>query len=78
MGQPVTDADGVVLRGFRQGKAKLGTVQRIDCSTAMKHQHLDQLAVAGGKVLRCSPVAKRVALLRKRHRDRRATRRSRN
>jgi hypothetical protein len=57
IGQPVTDDDGVVLQGFRQGKAKLRSGQHIELFHSMKHLYLDQLAIAGGEGARLLPVA---------------------
>jgi hypothetical protein len=62
-GQPVVDADGVVLRRFKQGsKANLRHGDRIVLFHAMKHLHLDRLAVAGGDGAKLLKTAKRVAL----------------
>jgi hypothetical protein len=62
-GQPITDADGVVLRRFKQGsKANLRHADRIVLFHAMKHLHLDKLAVAGGDGAKLLKAAKRVAL----------------
>jgi hypothetical protein len=48
-GQPFADADGVVLREFKQGKSDLGHGDRIMLFHSMKHLYLDQLTVAGGE-----------------------------
>ena len=48
-GQPVTDADGVVLQQFKQGKSNLRHGDRIVLFHAMKHLYLDKLAIAGGE-----------------------------
>jgi hypothetical protein len=47
IGQPVTNADGEVPRGFIQGKSELRHGERITMFHTMKDRHLDQLAVAG-------------------------------
>lgn len=62
LGRPVTDADGVVLQQFKQGKANLRHGDRIVLFRAMKHLHLDRLAVAGGDGAQLLKTAKRVAL----------------
>jgi hypothetical protein len=61
-GQPVTDSDGVILRQFKQGKAKLRHGERITIFHAMKHLYLDRLAVAGGEGVGLLKRAKLVAL----------------
>jgi hypothetical protein len=61
-GQPVTDSDGVVLKQFKQGKAKLRHGELITIFHAMKHLYLDQLAVAGGEGVGLLKEAKRAAL----------------
>jgi hypothetical protein len=61
-GQAITDADGVVLQQFKQGKADLRHGDRIVLFNAMKHLHLDKLAVAGGDGAQLLRTAKRVAL----------------
>jgi hypothetical protein len=61
-GRPVTDSDGVVLRQFKQGKAKLRHGEQITIFHAMKHLYLDQLAVAGGAGVGLLKEAKRAAL----------------
>jgi hypothetical protein len=61
-GQPIVDADGVVLQQFKQGKSKLRHGDRIVLFHAMKHLHLDRLAVAGGDGAKLLRAAKRVAL----------------
>jgi hypothetical protein len=63
-GQPVTDGDGVVLQQFKQGKADLRHGERIVLYHAMKHLHLDRLAVAGGEGASLLRAAKRNALKR--------------
>lgn len=62
LGQPITDADGVVLRRFKQGKLDLRHGDRIVLFHAMKHLYLDKLAVAGGDGAQLLKTAKRVAL----------------
>ncbi|UPJ60501.1 hypothetical protein [Bradyrhizobium sp. 192] len=62
LGRPVVDADGVVLRQFKQGKTDLGHGDRIVLFHAMKHLHLDKLAVAGGGGAKLLKTAKRIAL----------------
>lgn len=71
-GRPITDADGVVLRQFKQGKCDLRHGDRIVIFHAMKHLHLDKLAIAGGGGAMLLKTAKRIAL-----RDDSATLRSR-
>lgn len=61
-GEPITDADGVVLQQFKQGKAKLRHGERIVLFHAMKRLHLDRLAVAGGEGAKLLRTAKRLAL----------------
>ncbi|MDI3561720.1 hypothetical protein [Bradyrhizobium sp. Arg816] len=61
-GRPIIDADGVVLRQFKQGKANLRYCERIAIFHAMKHLHLDKLAVAGGDGASLLKTAKRIAL----------------
>lgn len=61
-GRPITDADGVVLQQFKHGKANLRHSDRIVLFHAMKHLHLDRLAVAGGQGAKLLKTAKRVAL----------------
>jgi hypothetical protein len=61
-GQPVTDSDGVVLKQFKQGKAKLRHAEQITIFHAMKHLYLDQLTVAGREGVGLLKEAKRVAL----------------
>lgn len=62
LGRPVVDADGVVLQQFKQGKTDLGHGDRIVLFHAMKHLHLDRLAVAGGDGTKLLKTAKRVPL----------------
>jgi hypothetical protein len=62
LGRPITNADGVVLQQFKQGKANLRHGDRIVLFHAMKHLHLDKLAVAGGDGAKLLKTAKRVAL----------------
>jgi hypothetical protein len=62
LGRPISDADGVVLQQFKQGKANLRHGDRIVLFHAMKHLHLDKLAVAGGDGAKLLKTAKRVAL----------------
>jgi hypothetical protein len=62
-GQPVTDADGVVLRQFKQGKSDLRHGDRIVIFHAMKHLFLDKLAVAGGEGAGMLRTVKRFALM---------------
>lgn len=62
LGRPITDADGVVLQQFKQGKADLRHGDRIVLFHAMKHLHLDRLTVAGGDGAKLLKTAKRVAL----------------
>jgi hypothetical protein len=61
-GHPITDADGVVLQQFKQGKADLRHGDRIVLFHAMKRLHLDKLAVAGGEGASLLRAAKRIAL----------------
>jgi len=61
-GRPITDVDGVVLRQFKQGKANLRQGERMTIFHAMKHLHLDKLAVAGGDGAVILKTAKRIAL----------------
>jgi len=61
-GQPVTDTDGVVLQQFKQGKSPLRHGERIVLFHAMKHLHLDRLAVAGGEGTELLRTVKRLAL----------------
>jgi hypothetical protein len=61
-GRPITNADGVVLQQFKQGKANLRHGDRIVLFQAMKHLYLDKLAVAGGDGARLLKTAKRVAV----------------
>lgn len=61
-GQAITDVDGIVLQQFKQGKANLRHGDRIVLFHAMKHLHLDRLAIAGGDGARLLRTAKRVAL----------------
>ncbi|MBR0875361.1 hypothetical protein JQ633_33750 [Bradyrhizobium tropiciagri] len=61
-GRPITDADGVVLRRFKHGKSALRHGDRIVLFHAMKHLHLDRLAVAGGDGAKLLRAAKRAAL----------------
>jgi len=61
-GGPITDPDGVVLQQFKHGKADLRHGDRIVLFHAMKHLHLDKLAVAGGDGAKLLKTAKRVAL----------------
>jgi hypothetical protein len=63
-GQPVTDADGVVLQQFKQGKSDLRHGDRVVLFHAMKHLYLDKLAVAGGEGAGILKTAKRAALKR--------------
>ncbi|MBR0731568.1 hypothetical protein JQ595_22735 [Bradyrhizobium japonicum] len=60
--RPVIDASGVVSRRFEQKKADLRHGDRIVLFHAMKHLHLDRLAVAGGDAAKLLKAAKRVAL----------------
>jgi hypothetical protein len=62
LGRPVIDANGVVLQKFKQGKANLRHGDRIVLFHAMKHLHLDKLAVAGGDGAKLLKAAKRVSL----------------
>lgn len=62
LGRPIADADGVVLQQFKQGKSNLRHCDRIVLLHAMKHLHLDKLAVAGGDGARLLKSAKRLAL----------------
>ncbi|MGY4368439.1 hypothetical protein ACVW1A_004504 [Bradyrhizobium sp. LB1.3] len=62
LGRPITDVDGVVLRQFKQGKEDLRHGERIVIFHAMKHLHLDKLAVAGGDGAKLLKTAKRIAL----------------
>jgi hypothetical protein len=62
-GQPITDADGVVLRQFKQGKSNLRHGDRIVLFHAMKHLHLDKLAIAGGDGAGILRAVKRIALM---------------
>jgi hypothetical protein len=62
LGRPITNADGVVLQQFKQGKANLRHGDRIVLFHAMKHLHLDKLAVAGGDGAKLLKAAKRVSL----------------
>jgi hypothetical protein len=62
LGRPISDADGVVLQQFKQSKANLRHGDRIVLFHAMKHLHLDRLAVAGGDGAKLLKTAKRVAL----------------
>jgi hypothetical protein len=62
LGRPITDADGVVSRQFRQGKEDLRHGEKIVIFHAMKHLHLDRLAVAGGDGAKLLKTAKRIAL----------------
>lgn len=64
LGRPITNADGVVLQQFKQGKANLRHGDRIVLFHAMKHLHLDKLAVAGREGAGILKTAKRVALRR--------------
>jgi hypothetical protein len=52
----------VVLQRFKQGKANLRHGDRIVLFHAMKHLHLDKLAVAGGDGAKLLKTAKRAAL----------------
>lgn len=61
LGRPITDADGVVLQQFKQGKSALRHSDRIMIFHTMKHLHLDRLAVAGGDGARLLKTAKRLA-----------------
>jgi hypothetical protein len=61
-GQPITDADGVVLQQFKQGKSDLRHGDRIVLFHAMKHLYLDKLAVAGGEGAGILRAVKRIAL----------------
>lgn len=61
-GQPITDADGVVLQQFKQGKSPLRHGDRIVLFHVMKHLHLDKLAVAGREGADILKTAKRNAL----------------
>ncbi len=63
-GQPVVDADGVVLQRFKQGKADLRHGERIVIFHAMKHLYLDKLAVAGGEGAGLLRTAKQITLRR--------------
>jgi hypothetical protein len=60
-GQPITDADGVVLQQFKQGKSPLRHGDRIVLFHAMKHLYLDKLAIAGGEGASILKAAKRIA-----------------
>lgn len=62
LGRPVIDANGIVLQKFKQGKANLRHGDRIVLFHAMKHLHLDKLAVAGGDGAKLLKAAKRVSL----------------
>jgi hypothetical protein len=62
LGRPITNADGVVLQQFKQGKANLRHGDRIVLFQAMKHLYLDKLAVAGGDGAKLVKAAKRAAL----------------
>lgn len=48
-GQPVVDADGVVQWKYKQGKSPLRHGERLTLYHAMRHLHLDELALAGGE-----------------------------
>jgi hypothetical protein len=61
-GQPITDADGVVLQQFKQGKSNLRHGDRIVLFHAMKNIYLDKLAVAGGEGAGILRTIKRIAL----------------
>jgi hypothetical protein len=61
-GRAITDADGVVLQQFKQGKTKLRHGDRIVIFQAMKHLLLDRLAVAGGEGAGILRAVKRTAL----------------
>jgi hypothetical protein len=61
-GQPITDADGVVLQQFKQGKSDLRHGDRIVLFHAMKHFYLDKLAVAGREGAGILRAVKRIAL----------------
>ena len=61
-GRSIADADGVVLQRFTQGKLRLRHGDRIVLFHAMKHLHLDKLAVAGRSGAQLLRAAKRVAL----------------
>jgi hypothetical protein len=62
LGRPTTNADGVVLQQFKQGKANLRHGHRIVLFHAMKHLYLDKLSVAGGDGAGLLRTAKRLAL----------------
>jgi len=47
-GRPVTDADGVVLQKYKQGKSRLRPGERLTLYFIMRHLCLEQLATAGG------------------------------
>jgi hypothetical protein len=61
-GLPIVDTDGVVLQQFKHGKADIRHGDRIVLFHAMKHLHLDRLAVAGGQGAGILRTAKRAAL----------------
>jgi hypothetical protein len=61
-GRPMTNADGVALHRFKQGRLRLRHGDRVVLFHAMKHLHLDKLAVAGGEGAQLLRTAKRVAL----------------
>jgi hypothetical protein len=61
-GRPFTNGGGVVLPRFRQSKSRLRHGDRIVLFHAIKHLHLDKLAVAGGSGAQLLRNAKRVAL----------------
>lgn len=61
-GKPMTDADGVVLRGYIQGKSEMRHGERITIFHVMKRLHLDSLTLAGGAGSRLLANAKRIAL----------------
>jgi hypothetical protein len=62
LGRPITDADGVVMQRFKQGKLNLRHGDRIVLFHAMKQLHLDKLTVAGGEGKKLVRTAKRMAL----------------
>jgi hypothetical protein len=61
-GKLLVTADGEIKARFIQRKGKLRKGQRISLFHAMKHLHLDRLAIAGGEGVPMLARAKRIAL----------------
>ncbi|WP_271518489.1 hypothetical protein [Bradyrhizobium sp. CCBAU 53380] len=61
-GRPIASPEGAVAQRFKQGRLRLRHGDRVVLFHAMKHLHLDRLAVAGGAGVQIMRTAKRVAL----------------